>query len=171
MQVPSVISSRDRVIQSKLLYRAYFTPKLLFKLKKLPDPLCLRCGAAEGTFFHLMWECAPIRQFWSEVTAFIGSVANIPNICNPLRCLLGYIDDEGLSKNTQSFLGTVLFYAKKTITMHWKSHSTPTIKFWLTLINQAIPLYKLTFEARGCPKKFFKMWNSWVNSESTVTPV
>lgn len=80
-----------------------------------------------------MWECALIRQFWSEVSAFISSIAQIPNICNPLRCLLGYIDDEELSKNFQSFIRIVMFYAKKTITMHWKSNAAPTVKFWLTL--------------------------------------
>lgn len=92
---------------------------------------------ADGTFFHLMLECALLRKFWSVVTAFIGSVAKIPNICNPFRCLLGYIDDEDLSKNVQSFILIAMFYAKKNN-------------------NHAIPLYKLTYKARGCPKKFSK---------------
>ena len=170
LQVPSVISSRDKVIQTKLLYRSYFTPCLLFKLSRIPSALCSRCGAADGTFFHMMWECAPIRKFWSEVTAFISSLTEIPNICNPLRCLLGHIDDETISKNMQTFLRIVLFYAKKSITFHWKSPSLPTITFWLTTINRAIPLYKMTYEARGCPKKFLKVWGSWVDSESTIPP-
>lgn len=50
LQVPSVVSSRDRVIQTKLLYRAYFTPSLLFKLKKLPSAMCSRCSIVEATF-------------------------------------------------------------------------------------------------------------------------
>lgn len=142
LQVPSVISSRDKVIQTKLLYRSYFTPSLLFKLNRLPSALCSRCGMADGTFFHLMWECSPIKKFWSEVTAFISSL-------------------------TQRI---VLFCAKKSITIHWKSQSSPTIAFWLTTVNHAILLYKLTYEARGCPKKFLKIWDSWVSSESTIPP-
>lgn len=170
LQVPSVISSRDRVIQTKLLYRAYFTPSLLFKLKKLPSAMCSRCSIMEATFFHLMWECTEIRRFWSGVTAFISSLTQLPNICNPLRCLLGYVDDESISQNKQTFLRIVLFYAKKSITIYWKSQSPPTIAFWLNMVNQAIPLYKLTYEARGCPKKFHKIWGLWTNSENTITP-
>lgn len=86
--------------------------------------------------------------------AFISSITQIPNICNPLQCLLGYIEDEGLSKNVQIFIRIVLFYAKKSIIMHWKSQSSPTIAFWLIIVNHAIPLYKLTYEAKGCPKIF-----------------
>lgn len=88
----------------------------------------------------------------------------------PFRCLLRYIDDEDLSTNVQTFLQIVLFYAKNTITMHWKSQSKPTIAFWLTIVNQAIPLYKLTFEAWGCPKKFTTIWIPWVSSDCTIPP-
>lgn len=147
---------------------SFFTPWLLHRLDRIPSALCSWCGMADGTFFHLMWESLPIRKFWLKVTAFISSTTQIPNICNPLQCLLGYIDDEGLSKNVQTFIHIVLFYAKKSITMHWKSQSSPTIAFWLTTVNHAIPLYKLIYEAGGCPKFFSKIWDSWVSSDRTI---
>lgn len=30
-------------------------------------------------------------------------------------------------------------------------------------------MFKLTYEARGCPKKFHKVWSLWVDSEQTVS--
>lgn len=114
---------------------------LLYRLNKLSPATCSRSNTADGTFYHMMWGCPQIRIFWAKITAFI-LVTQIPNICNPLRCLLGYIDDESLSKNVHTFLRIVLFYAKKYITMHCKSQVLHAIAFWLTVINQA--LYKLT---------------------------
>lgn len=55
-------------------WSVYFTPCLLHRLHGIPSALCSRCGTADGTFFHLMWECPPIRKYWSEVTAFISSI-------------------------------------------------------------------------------------------------
>lgn len=104
LQVPTVISSRDKVIQTKLLYRSYYTPCLLFCLNRLPSAVCPKCSPIDGTFYHMMWECPPVRLFWLGITAFINSITQIPNVYNPLRCLLGYIDDDSLSKNKQLFL-------------------------------------------------------------------
>lgn len=52
------------VIQTKLLYRSYFTPCLLYRLKRLPSEICSKCGMADGIFSHLMWEWSLIRKFW-----------------------------------------------------------------------------------------------------------
>lgn len=40
LQVSSVISSRDKVMQTKLLYRVYYTPCLLQGLHRLPSSIC-----------------------------------------------------------------------------------------------------------------------------------
>lgn len=157
-------------MQTTFLYRSYYTPCLLFRLNRLPSAVCYRCSSADGTFYHIMWECPPIGTFWSEVTTFISSITQIPNVCNPLRCLLGYIDDEFLSKSTQFFLRIVLFIAKKSITMQWKSPTPPTIILWLTFFNQALPLYKLMYEARGCPCKLHRIWDICMSSDRTIPP-
>lgn len=28
--------------------------------------------------------------------------------------------------------------------------------------DKALPMYKLTYAARGCPKKFEKVWTGWI---------
>lgn len=68
----------------------------------------------------------------------MSSISLIPNICNPLRCLLGYIDNESLPENNLLLLRLALYYAKKSITMQWKSSAPSTIAFWLTLIYKAL---------------------------------
>lgn len=170
LQVPMVISSKDKVTETTFLYRSYYTPCLLFQLDRLPSAACSRCSWAEGYLYHMVWECPQVRVFWSQVTTFISLITQIPNICNPLICLFGYIDDESLFKNSQLFLRLDLFYATKSMTMHWKSPNSPTIAFWLTVVNQTLPLYKLTYEARGCPRKFHKIWDLGVSSDCTIPP-
>lgn len=64
LQVPTVISSRTKVIQTKFLYRSYYTSSLLFR--SVPSAVCSRCSLADGTFYYMVWKCTPIRAFWSE---------------------------------------------------------------------------------------------------------
>lgn len=48
---------------------------------------------------HFTIRCGNVHlsgDFGQKSLPFISSITQIPNICNPLRCLLGYIDDEYL---------------------------------------------------------------------------
>lgn len=38
--------------------------------------------------------------------------------------------------------------------------------YWVDLINKTLPMYKLTYLARGCPKKIDKLWLGWINAVS-----
>ncbi|OCT86607.1 hypothetical protein XELAEV_18020290mg [Xenopus laevis] len=42
--------------------------------------------------------------------------------------------------------------------MHWISPDPTVMKEWINYVNSMLPLIKLTYEARGCPGKFQKMW-------------
>lgn len=103
-RLSTVVFSWDKVIQTKLLYRSYYTPCLLYFLNRLSSASCYRCNMADGTFYLHDVEMSTIRRFWSEVTALFSSITQIPNICNPWRCLLGDIDDKSLSNSTQTSL-------------------------------------------------------------------
>lgn len=149
---------RHWVIQTTFLYWSYYIPCLLFGLGKLPSAACAKYSIVDGTFFHMVWECPPIRTFWSEVMAFLSSLTQQPNICNPLRCLLGYIDDDSISHSIKLYMHLVIFYSKKSIPCDG-NHSPPTVSSWTALVNQTIPLYKLT-----C-----KVWSLWVYSVQSVS--
>lgn len=43
-----------------------------------------------------------------------------------------------------------------------------TLAKWKQLINAALPLYKMTYEACGCHKKFTKVWFHWEDSPVTL---
>ena len=36
----------------------------------------------------------------------------------------------------------------------------------MKLVNNALPMYKLAYAARGCPKKFEKVWAGWIEKVS-----
>lgn len=58
--------------------------------------------------------------------------------------------------------------------MRLKSDHAPTLDFSKALINSVNPLYKTTYKSCDCPRKFNKVWDLWVNSDTTtgsyVTP-
>lgn len=104
----------------------------------------------------MVWSCNRVRLFWSAVTAFISETFELPNICSPKWCLLKVIEDVELPK-TKLFLGLLLYYTRKTVLMIGFSQSEHLhIGLWKEVINQNLPLYKLTYEAS--PMKFAKIW-------------
>lgn len=42
----------------------------------------------------------------------------------------------------------------------------PPIPKILGEINNALPMYKLTYKARGCSRKFEKVWGKWIEKIS-----
>ena len=131
------------------------------------NPVCHKCLVAEGTFMHMVWECNRIRPFRSQVTQFIADTFDLPNICSPLLCLLGIIEDDIMSNNMRTFLRLLFYYARKLIVLNWIKRDFLTISAWKGLINANITMYKMTYEARGSKKKFHKVWGSWVDSRDT----
>lgn len=50
--------------------------------------------------------------------------------------------------------------------------ATPTKGLWLKLVNEALLLYKLTFDIRKRRKaKFHKIWGRWLASPLTLSPI
>lgn len=88
----TVISARDKLIQLRYLHRIYFTPKILFLMRKRTSPTCQKCDTVQGDFLHMVWSCTEVRPFCSAITAFILEVFEFPNICNTKWCLLGVFD-------------------------------------------------------------------------------
>lgn len=82
------------MIQLGYLHQMYYTPARLFCMHKGESASCHKCMGAEGTFIHMVWECPKLRLLWSMVTEFISDKFALPNICSPLRCLLGIFDQE-----------------------------------------------------------------------------
>ena len=105
-----------------------------------------------------------IQQFWSDVVNVINSVGNIHVDLNPIILLLGICDNVIPNTHKRLFVFYASFYARKAILLRWKQLEPPTVSQWKALINAALPLYKLTYMNRKCPKKFEKIWGAWVKN-------
>ena len=90
----------------------------------------------------------------------------LPNIYSPARCLLGDLEEEELSVSKKALLRILFCYAKKALAINWRKPSPPSLQGWLKMVNNALPMYKLTYAARGCPKKFEKVWAGWIEKVS-----
>lgn len=104
-------------------------------------PVCHNCQLSEGTFLHTICQCSKVRPLWSQVTEFIADKFGLPNVCNPLLCLLGVIEDEEMDAVTKSFLKLLFFYGSKLIARRWIYVEQLTVGMWLKWVNTDIPLY------------------------------
>lgn len=163
-----LVSARDRLIQFKFLHRIYLTPARLSRIYPSIDSKCWRCVHSPADAEHIFWGCPTIQNLWSEVTGCLSELLSIPVPLLPRVCLIGLVEEVVPSLAHRTLLNIGLFYARKAILLRWKSSAAPTISFWKGLVNSAIPLYKATYRARGCPKKFTKVWQAWLDSSETV---
>lgn len=110
-----------------------------------------------------------VQSFWKDVSKCIKkcTLISIPLMVDV--CILGLVHLLVMSRAMRTLIGLLLFYAKKAILFNCKSPMVSRLDFWKTLINSAIPLYKFTYESRGCPGKVAKThtWDMWVDSLAT----
>lgn len=162
--IPLMISARDRYIQLKFLHRAYYTPQRLARFYPTQSDKFSKCNNAVGMFFHVVWSCPLIHQFWREMVQYINSIGNLTIGLDPRVLLLGICDAITTSTHKQLLIFYASYYARKAILIKWKQSEPPTVGQWKTLIDNTLPLYKLTYISRKCPQKFEKIWGPWANS-------
>lgn len=113
--LPTMISARDRYIQLKFLYRAYYTPQRLARIYPSCSERCLRCQQAAGTFFHVVWECVVIQEYWREVVAEMSNVMAVQVPLDPRVLLLGMSGLVTRAKYLKLLLFYLSFYARKAL--------------------------------------------------------
>lgn len=158
----SLVSIRDKLVQFKIVHRAYFTPHRLHLINPAHSPKCWRCSYTPGDFSHIFWHCPKIQQFWGEVLGLINKIASTNLPLSMEICMLGLIKKLVPAVAKRTMIGLLLFYARKTITFQWKKPYPPTNVQWKRLVNDNLPLYKDTYLNRGCQLKFNKVWSGWL---------
>lgn len=83
--------------------------------------------------------------------------------------LLGIIEDEHMGTNMRTLLRPIFFCVRKFIAIHWIRTDYLTLSAWKSLVNSNVTLYRMTYDARGCSKKFTRIWAGWVESMETVS--
>ena len=69
--------TKNKLRQFKILNRLYYTPSQLFKMVIKDNSKCIKCGTAEGTLLHLLWDCSKIKDLWLDITQQVMTNINI----------------------------------------------------------------------------------------------
>lgn len=89
-----VISSRDKLIQTKFLHRVYYNPQRLQRFYSQRYPVCVCCHSATGTYFHMFWSCPRVTRFQTEVFEVINTRLQLSFPMSPELALLGLQDND-----------------------------------------------------------------------------
>lgn len=109
-----------------------------------------------------------VSRFWSGVVDVKTYVAQTHLPLEPRVCLLHLVNDLAPAVVERTFLGLSFFYTWKSIAMHWKKPTSPSLAFWKCLINANLPLYWDTYDHRGRKNTFYKVWSRWMEELSMV---
>lgn len=154
-------TSKLRLVQLKILHRIYYTRIILHKIRKTPDPSCLRlCGEA-GTFYHTIWTCPMITAYWTRILDIITAVCHKRLPPDPKCCLLNVWPPTDLNRSEQYWATVGFMVAKRNIAQKWGSSDTPTTGKWSTDMDLIMFAEKTTYVHRGCPKKWGRLWDNW----------
>lgn len=161
----------DRLTQLYIIHRSYVTPLRLSRYKPDYPPTCPRCDDPSGSFYHLLWSCPAMQGYWSQIVKFIHNEMGSPLKLCPKQCLLGIFPDPGSDKYHIIFLQESLFIARLLIARKWMRAHTPTIQEWITAVNSVLPYKKELYIHRGCPSKYGKIWDVWLEKAATCNDV
>ncbi|XDV29900.1 hypothetical protein PO909_032930 [Leuciscus waleckii] len=148
-----------QMIHYKLIYKAYATPCLLYKMKRKSDPFCHLCNSESlGTYMHMFWDYSQIVSVWSSVQDLLTDLLKIPIQKDPQIFLL--LDDSSLSLsvNQRRILSVVLTAAKKVILKLWLEQTTPAMSIWMSYLLDTALLECTTAKVLGANRKTIQFW-------------
>lgn len=158
----------ERLTQLYILHKSYLTPARIAKYQPNQDPLCPRCAGHPCTFYHLIWAYPAIQNYWAQIIQFLHDHMGSPLQLDPKTCLMGLLPDVTINQFLATFLYETLFSAWKLLAKCWM-RNTPTIHAWIGEINSTLPYKKVIYRHRGCPAKYHKVWDRWLDTPDTIT--
>ena len=114
-----------------------------------------------GSFFHIIWNCPLIQEYWAEVVGCINSVIGDNREVTPKWCLLNTWTptDAPRSQRLWATLGAMV--AKRNIAKLWGSNLTPKLEDWKNDKDWNGISERAVYSSRGCPQKWSKVWGKW----------
>ena len=73
----TIINTKHRSFQQKILNNVLYLNKLLFKSGKVKSQLCSFCKSAEETITHLFSECLCAQYIWNQTQIFFSGYITI----------------------------------------------------------------------------------------------
>lgn len=126
-------------IHYQFIHRTYTTPRRLFLMKKSPHPNCTFCSPdALGTYYHMVWECPGVRDFWEMVARNLSTLLLMDIPLSPSTLLLNDLSHLNFHQVKAKIFLAGLTAAKKLIAQRWKKAQPLTFRQWvLTFIDIA----------------------------------
>lgn len=107
---------------------------------------CSRCDLTVANFFHLFWNCPGLLSFWKDLFDFFEHKLNLPIPHTPEVGLLGVLNDFVARTHARTLLCILLFYAPKTILLHWKDAGSLTAHAFFHTVHGGLPKFKLIYK-------------------------
>lgn len=157
------VSASQKLSHLYLLHRVYRTPSQLCKWGNCNTPICPKCERDHGDLIHLLWRCLKLFHYWTEVLDVISQVFMFSIPQTPVVCLLGVLEEESLTPQAHTAVLRLLYIARKLIAQYWIVSRVPTRWQWVELVNKLLIREKLTYQHRNVSRKFYSMWQSWLD--------
>lgn len=112
----------------KTLHRAYISPSQRKHMVPEESGTCKKCGAADASFFHCMWDCGKVKRFWHKLLGFLSIIFSVKLPRLPVPCLFLNFAEWSLNPHDRRILTLLpifLTVAKQCILFHWIEKSPP----------------------------------------------
>ena len=158
-------NSNLQLIQFKVLHRTHITQFKLYKMGFSHSDICTQCTQnTADTYFHALWLCSPVYQFWETVTQKLSSILGCRIPQSPNLCLIGDLTTTTLPDIQYQPTLAALAIAKKTILVNWKDKKALNITHWLNLLAEHISLEKISATKKKQLASFTEKWSPFISS-------
>ena len=120
-----------KLIHFNYIHRAYVTPVPQHRMDRSRPTACPRCQHPLATFLHLAWSCPEVLVFWIGVIERVRTVANLPELLDPVFCLLGDIPRKKGLRISYKFLQLLFLLAKRRVAITWMAVVAPSLNRWI----------------------------------------
>ena len=111
--------------------QCYLDPAKITKMFGGQIRPCPRCNSMHASFYHMVWECGLIVEFWTRVVAHVNRVLHRDLPVNPLGCLLGILKRPTRREAGNRLTDLALVVMLKSIARHWKNPLGPSYEGWV----------------------------------------
>uniref|UniRef100_A0AAQ5ZBJ0 Reverse transcriptase domain-containing protein n=1 Tax=Amphiprion ocellaris TaxID=80972 RepID=A0AAQ5ZBJ0_AMPOC len=154
-----------QLIQFKVLHRTHITQYKLYKMGFSRSDTCTQCTQnMTDTYFHALWLCTPVYQFWVTITQKLSNILDCGIPHSPTVCLIGDLTQTALPDiHIQPTLAAIAI-AKKTILVNWKDKKALNIIHWLNLLTEHISLERISAIRKNQLDSFKEKWSPFIKS-------
>lgn len=116
----------------------------------------------------MLWRCPKLHGYWEKVFIILNSLCSTEITGTTKLALLGIIPDGAIPLEMHTMWIKSFYLARKVILQKWTSVDPPTHKQWVEKLNYILKREKLTYEHRGTPQRFDKIWSRWIEPSNEL---